>query len=101
MDAPSRPAACLAGGDRGLGLYAADHHVRRVSKDGYIEWRDGRMYLTEALRGETVGLARHDDDEWRIRFRGFGLAVPSDALNAILLTGRSRTGASNPGLAGG
>lgn len=80
--------------------YPADHHVRRVAKDGYIKWRDGRIYLTEALRGETIGLARHDDGDWRIRFRGFDLAVLSDALNAIILTGLSRTGSSNPAPAG-
>lgn len=68
---PARIAACE---------YPADHHVRRVNKDGYIK--------------------RRDDGGSGIRFRGFDLAVLSDALNAILVTGLSRVGCSHPGLSG-
>ncbi len=80
--------------------YPADHHVRRVDRKGYITWRDGVVYLTEALRGETVALAQHDDGDWRVRFRGFDLAVLSDALNAILLAGLSRFRSSRRGVPG-
>jgi len=63
--------------------YPADHHLRRVSAKGYIAWRDGTIYLTEALRGETVALAQRDDGNWAIRFRAFDLAVLHDESNTI------------------
>ena len=71
--------------------YPADHHVRRVVGDGYINWRDGTVYLSGALRGETVALARRDDGDWAVRFRGFDLAVLPEASNAIKRTGLART----------
>jgi transposase InsO family protein len=71
--------------------YPADHHVRRVSAKGTIKWRDEPVYLTEALRGQTVALAQDDDGDWRIRFRQFGLAVLSDETGAIRHARLART----------
>jgi putative transposase len=77
--------------------YPADHHARRVDVKGYIRWRDGGVYLTEALRGETVALARRDDGDWTIRFRGFDLATLDDATTATRRSGLART--TRPGMA--
>jgi hypothetical protein len=71
--------------------YPADNHVRRMDRKDCISWRDCVVYATEALRGEAVALAQRDDGDWRVRFHGFDLAVRSDALNAIVLTGLSRS----------
>jgi putative transposase len=71
--------------------YPADHHVRRVKRDGYIVWRDTGLYLSEALRGEAVALARRDDGDWTIRFRGFDLATLGDETGTIRRTGLART----------
>jgi transposase InsO family protein len=71
--------------------YPADHHVRRVDVKGYIKWRDGGVYLTEALRGEQVALAQRDDGDWTIRFRGFDLATLSDATTELRRSGLGRT----------
>jgi transposase InsO family protein len=71
--------------------YPADHQVRRVVGDGYIRWRDGTIYLSGALRGETVALARRDDGDWAVRFRGFDLAVVDDASGALRRGGLRRT----------
>lgn len=71
--------------------YPPDHHVRRVDGKGYIKWRDGGLYLSEVLRGETVGLARRDDGDWTVRFRGFDLATLDDATANIRRSGLSRT----------
>jgi len=71
--------------------YPADHHARRVDVKGYIKWRDGGVYLTEALRGETVALARRDDGDWTVRFRGFDLAALGDAKAEIHRSGLART----------
>jgi putative transposase len=42
--------------------------VRRVRTNGDIKWRGGLVYLSEALRGEPVGLAQLDERYWSIRF---------------------------------
>jgi transposase len=71
--------------------YPADHFVRRVNVKGYIVWRDQPLYLTEALRGQTVGLARHDNGDWWVRFRGFDLAVLHEQSNVLRRSGLART----------
>ena len=63
--------------------YPADHHRRRVTGKGYILWRDRPLYLTEALREETVALARRDDGDWTVRFRDVDLAVLDKQSNVI------------------
>jgi hypothetical protein len=72
--------------------YSADHQVRRVSSDGYIKWQDGKVYLSEALRKETVALARRDDGNWAIRFRNFDLATLTVESNEIRRSGLARPG---------
>ena len=71
--------------------YPADHHVRTVVGDGYVRWRDGTIYLSGALRGETVALAQRDDGDWAVRFRGFDLAVVDDATGELRRGRLSRT----------
>jgi transposase InsO family protein len=75
--------------------YPADHHVRRVLGDGYIKWRDGTVYLSGALRGETVAVARRDDGDWAVRFRGFDLAVLLEKSDGLRRCGLARTPAYN------
>ena len=58
--------------------------------DGYIKWRDGTVYLSGALRGETVGVARRDDGDWTVRFRGFDLAILPEAGGALRRSGLTR-----------
>jgi putative transposase len=72
--------------------YPADHQVRRVAGDGYIKWRDGKVYLSEALRKETVALARRDDGNWAIRFRNFDLGTLTEEGNEIRRSGLARSG---------
>jgi putative transposase len=77
--------------------YPADHQIRRVGGDGYIKWRDGKLYLSEAMRKETVALAQRDDGNWAIRFRNFDLGTLTDEGNEIRRSGLvrlSQTGAS-------
>jgi hypothetical protein len=58
--------------------------------DGYIKWRDGTVYLSGALRGETVGVARPDDGDWAVRFHGFDLAVLPEEGGALRRCGLAR-----------
>lgn len=41
--------------------------VRRVRTNGTIKWQGGLLYLSEALRGEPVGLVAQDERFWSIR----------------------------------
>lgn len=78
--------------------YPPDHHLRSVIGDGHIRWRDGTIYLSAALRGETVALAQRDDGDWVVRFRGFDLGVVADETNRLRRGERLRRA---PGSAGG
>jgi hypothetical protein len=46
-----------------------------VTGAGVIHWQDATLYLSEALKGQIVGLARRDDGDWAVRFRNFDVAV--------------------------
>lgn len=41
--------------------YPADHQVRRVHNNGDIKWLGGRVFLSEALIGEPVGIVDTDE----------------------------------------
>jgi putative transposase len=72
--------------------YPIDHQARRVRADGYISWQDNKLYLTEALAGETVALARRDDGDWVIRFRQFDVARVGAENGQLIRSGLARTG---------
>jgi transposase InsO family protein len=42
--------------------------ARRVRTNGEIKWKGAKVYLSESLCGELVGLSQHDDRHWTIRF---------------------------------
>jgi hypothetical protein len=48
--------------------YDASHEVRRVKANGVIKWKGERVFVSEAVRGELVGLAETDRGDWTIRF---------------------------------
>ncbi len=48
--------------------YGDGVEVRRVGGNGEIKWAGERVFLSEALVGEPVGLVRHDDRSLAIRF---------------------------------
>src|SRR5690242_9973034 len=56
--------------------YPTDHILRRVRPNGALRWRDAEIYLTQALAGETVGLAECPDGAgWAVRFGPIELGV--------------------------
>ena len=65
--------------------------MRRVGRDGYIKWRDARVYLSEALLGETIAIAQRDDGDWTIRFRNFDLAMLMEDTGVIRRSGLARS----------
>ncbi len=48
--------------------YETGMTVRRVRTNGEIKWNGGRVYLSEALCGEPVGLMPRDGRYWTIHF---------------------------------
>ena len=60
--------------------------VRRVRSNGEIKWKGATIYLSEALRGEPVGLVQHDDRFWNIRFGPLSIGLLDDHARCILHT---------------
>jgi hypothetical protein len=48
--------------------YDATHQVRRVKASGQIKWHGEMVFISEAVRGETVGLAETERGDWLVRF---------------------------------
>jgi transposase InsO family protein len=55
--------------------YDADHQVRRVRSSGEIMWRGDRVFVSEALVGELIGIAELETGDHLVRFcdRDIGL----------------------------
>ncbi|EJB03979.1 hypothetical protein Rleg9DRAFT_2825, partial [Rhizobium leguminosarum bv. trifolii WSM597] len=54
------------------------HQVRRVRDSGEIKWKGGRLFVSEALAGELVGLSELENGDHVVRFcsRDIGLIGP-------------------------
>lgn len=48
--------------------YDATHQVRRVNANGQIKWQGERVFVSEALRRQVVGLAETACGDWTVRF---------------------------------
>ena len=48
--------------------YDAMHQVRRVKETGQIRWQGDLIFVSEAVRGELIGLAETDRGDWTARF---------------------------------
>lgn len=48
--------------------YDATHQVRRVNATGQIKWQGERVFISEAMCGEVVGLIETERGDWIIRF---------------------------------
>ena len=60
--------------------------VRKVRTNGQIKWRGNMVYLSEALRGEPIGLVPHDDRYWTIRFGPLSIGLLDDHARRVLNT---------------
>ena len=68
--------------------YSAPFIVRRVEKTGVIWWHQRRIFITEALAGEDVGLLPLDDRYYRLYFDRLDLGVV-DTHDAQYLRGKA------------
>ena len=66
--------------------YEAGTTVRRVRTNGEIKWNGGRVYLSEALCGEPVGLTPQDDRYWTIHFGPLQIGLLDSYANRTLHT---------------
>jgi len=48
--------------------YDATHQVRRVRQNGVIKWQGDLVFVSTAMRGETIGLAETERGDWTVRF---------------------------------
>ena len=48
--------------------YDATHQVRRVKAMGQIKWQGEYVFVSEAVRGELVGLVETERGDWIVRF---------------------------------
>jgi len=48
--------------------YDATHQVRRVKETGQIRWQGDLIFVSEAVRGEPVGLRETDEGDWTVHF---------------------------------
>jgi putative transposase len=48
--------------------YDATHQVRRVKASGQIRWHGDLIFISEAVRGELIGLAETERGDWTARF---------------------------------
>lgn len=48
--------------------YDGTHQVRRVNQTGRIKWHGELVFVSEAVRGEPVGLAETERGDWVVRF---------------------------------
>jgi transposase InsO family protein len=60
--------------------------VRRVRSNGEIRWKGNKIYLSEALRGEPIGLVAQDDRYWTVRFGPLEIGLLDDHACSILHT---------------
>ena len=66
--------------------YGAEVTVRRVKTNGEIKWNEERLYLSESLRGEPVGLTQMDERYWSIRFGPLHIGLLDSYANLTLHT---------------
>jgi putative transposase len=70
--------------------YPEEFQTRRVSKNGQIRWRSSQYFVSETLRGETLGLEFNDAGFWNIYFGPALLAELNDREGVILRRSRRR-----------
>ena len=66
--------------------YGAGTMVRRVKTNGEIKWNGDRVYLSESLRGEPVGLSPVDERYWSIQFGPLHIGLLDSYADRTLYT---------------
>jgi transposase InsO family protein len=48
--------------------YEKDYETRRVRENGTMKWKGKEVYVTDALKGEEIGLLEKGDGEWEVYY---------------------------------
>ena len=60
--------------------------MRKVRTNGVIKWKGHKIYLSETLRGEPVGLSPQDDRYWTIRYGPLVIGHLDDHTHSVQRT---------------
>ncbi len=63
--------------------YDDDCTVRRVRSNGEIKWQGDRVFVSEVLAGEPVGIDRTELGEWRVRYANIQLGFIDSKLGRL------------------
>jgi putative transposase len=67
--------------------YPGHYETRRVGSNGLLKFRYVKVYLSQALSNELVGLVEVADGEWRVKFGTMELATYDERKKRMKLTG--------------
>lgn len=65
--------------------YPSTWQVRSVRSNGEIKWRSTKLFVSETLVGEAVGLEQITDSQWLVRFSTVPLAIIDERSKAPIL----------------
>ena len=66
--------------------YGSGVPVRKVRTNGQIKWKGDLVYLSEALKGEPVGLAQHNARYWTILYGPLSIGLLDEHTGQVLHT---------------
>jgi putative transposase len=64
--------------------YASCYTVRQVRSNGEIKWHGEKIYISEALAGEPVGLIQVGERNWEIKFSFHPLGILDESIKKVL-----------------
>lgn len=64
--------------------YASEVFTRRVQFNGLFHWEGDEWFLSESLRGQTIGLEPVGEERWRIWFCHYALGVLDRKVGKIV-----------------
>jgi hypothetical protein len=70
--------------------YEVGVETRKVQKAGEFSWRGEPVFLSETLRGETIGLEQISGERWQIRFGALVLGTISNRTMKIVPVGGAK-----------
>ena len=63
--------------------YGTGVTVRRVRGNGAIKWKGNLIYVSEALKGEPIGLVQQDEHVWTIQFGSLLIGALDDTARRV------------------
>jgi len=64
--------------------YPEDWEKRSVRQNGQIKWAGGRLYLSQALAGQQIGLQPVGEAQWAVYFESLLLGTIDDRKGRVI-----------------